>query len=153
MIQFLNNFNSIAWNLWIILMKNDSLFLLFNFLIERLIFMFRIFNYILLFTAYLKTFFLWVLTNFFCLIWVQVIWIFNSTLMTFILLTYSLMCFINRRWWIIKFIFSKFFDDSMFMRECCSKLTKNDVVFVIFETWLLITNSIDEVHKTQLFCK
>ena len=134
-------------------MKNDSSFLSFNFLFERFVLILRMFNQIWSFITYFDACFLWTLTNRSCLIWAQIIWIRNSTLMMFILITYSSTCFLNFRWRIAKFMSIRFLNDSMLIRKYWFELTKNEMISIISKTWLLKTNSIEKYQIIQSFCK
>ncbi len=119
--------------------------LLDNFLLSRWIIRLRASNQIISLIAYLRTCCQWTLANCSWYAWAKIICSRRISLIRFIFWTNRSTC--------IHFecsitFFWVFFDFNL-IRECCSKLARNDVHWVLSKKWLLMTNSADDSHAAQ----
>ncbi len=122
--------------------------LLDNFLLSRWIIRLRASNQIISLIAYLRACCRWTLANCFWYAWAKIICSRRISLIRFIFWTNRSTC--------IHFecsitFFWVFFDFNL-IRECCSKLARNDVHWVLSKKWLLMINSADDSHAAQSFC-
>ncbi len=122
--------------------------LLDNFLLSWWIIRLQASNQIISLIAYLKACCWWILVNCFWYAWAKIICSCRISLIQFIFWINKSTC-IHFKCSIT--FFWVFFDFNL-IQECCLKLVRNDMHWVLLKKWLLMINSADDSHAAQSFC-